>query len=84
MAIPIVLVFLPIGSVSITAVILLLKLSPPLGTNPTRHSPWDILRQAVRLSFTGATLVAGTATCLVLTLQWGVNTKAWDDESSII
>jgi hypothetical protein len=42
------------------------------------------LRQAARLDFVGATLVAGAVTCLVLALQWGGNTKPWNDKSVII
>ncbi|KIM82572.1 hypothetical protein PILCRDRAFT_820439 [Piloderma croceum F 1598] len=75
---------LPIGGVSVTAVIFLLKSSPPLGADLTKRSPRDILRQAARLDFVGATLVAGVVTSLVLALQWGGNTKPWNDKSVII
>jgi hypothetical protein len=36
-----------------------------------------------QLDFIGATLVAGAVTCLVLALQWGENTKAWNDKSIV-
>ncbi|KAJ6626347.1 major facilitator superfamily domain-containing protein, partial [Mycena sp. CBHHK59/15] len=58
---------LPIGGVSVCAVVLL-------------RSSRDILQQVVRLDFVGAILV----TCLVLALQWGGNTKTWDDKDVII
>jgi MFS family permease len=75
---------LPIGGVSITAVLLLLKAAPPLGSDPTKRSPRDLLRQAAGLDFLGATLVAAAVTCLVLALQWGGNTKPWNDKAVII
>jgi EmrB/QacA subfamily drug resistance transporter len=75
---------LPIGGVSLTAVTFLVKSSPPLGADLTKRSPRDILRQAAHLDFIGATLVAGAVTCLVLALQWGGNTKPWNDKDIII
>ncbi|KAJ7253497.1 ABC transporter [Mycena rebaudengoi] len=75
---------LPIGGVSLIAVLLLLKASLPLGADPTKRSPKDIFRQILRLDFGGATLVAGAVTTLVLALQWGGNTKPWDDKAVII
>ncbi|KAJ7122581.1 ABC transporter [Mycena crocata] len=75
---------LPIGGVSMTAVIFLLKAAPPLGADLTKRSPKDILKQALGLDFLGATLMAGAVTCVVLALQWGGNTKPWDDKAVII
>jgi hypothetical protein len=63
---------------------LLLKAAPPLGSDPTKRAPRDIIRQILRLDFLGATLVAGAITCVVLALQWGGNTKPWGDKSVII
>ncbi|KAJ7867670.1 ABC transporter [Mycena olivaceomarginata] len=75
---------LPIGGISLTAVTLLLKAAPPLGSDPTKRAWRDIVRQILRLDFLGATLVAGAITCMVLALQWGGNTKPWGDKSVII
>ncbi|KAJ7137537.1 ABC transporter [Mycena crocata] len=75
---------LPIGGVSMIAVIFLLKAAPPLGADLTKRSLKDILKQALRLDFLGATLMAGAVTCLVLALQWGGNTKPWDDKAVIM
>ncbi|KAJ7286552.1 ABC transporter [Mycena rebaudengoi] len=75
---------LPIGGVSLTAVLLLLKASPPLGADRTKRSPKDIFQQVLRLDYVGAILVAGAVTSLVLALQWGGNTKPWDDKAVII
>ncbi|KAJ6622510.1 major facilitator superfamily domain-containing protein, partial [Mycena sp. CBHHK59/15] len=75
---------LPIGGVSLVAVTFLLKASPPLGSDPTKRSPKDIFQQMLRMDFVGATLVAAAVTCLVLALQWGGNTKAWNDKAVII
>ncbi|KAJ6451240.1 ABC transporter, partial [Mycena vitilis] len=75
---------LPIGGVSLTAVTFLLKASPPLGSDPTKRSWADIWPQVVRMDFLGATLVAGAVTSVVLALQWGGNTKAWDDTAVLV
>ncbi|KAJ7445535.1 ABC transporter, partial [Mycena galericulata] len=44
----------------------------------------DLLRQVGRMDFVGAILVAGAVTTLVLALQWGGNTKPWNDQAIII
>lgn len=36
------------------------------------------------MDFVGATLVAAAVTCVVLALQWGGNTKPWNDKAVII
>ncbi|KAJ7501827.1 ABC transporter [Mycena galericulata] len=74
---------LPSG-VSIVAVTFILKSAPPLGSDPNKRSFKDIFAQILRLDFFGATLVAGSVTCLVLALQWGGNTKPWGDKAVII
>ncbi|KAJ7666848.1 putative transporter [Mycena polygramma] len=75
---------LPIGGISVTAVVLLLKASPPLGADPTKRSLRDIFHQVLRLDFLGVTLVAASITSMVLALQWGGNTKPWGDKDVII
>ncbi|KAJ7212655.1 ABC transporter [Mycena pura] len=75
---------LPVGGISVAAVTLLLKASPPLGSDPTKRSWRDIAQQAARMDFVGAILVAASVTSLVLSLQWGGNTKAWGDKAVII
>lgn len=66
------------------AVTFLLKASAPLGSDPTKRTPKDIFRQVLRMDFLGAFLVAATVTPLVLALQWGGNTKPWNDKDVII
>lgn len=75
---------MPIGGVSIVCITLLLKASPPLGSDLTKRSTREILRQVVHLDFVGATLIAGAVTSLVLALQWGGNTKSWGNIAVII
>ncbi|KAF7364978.1 Major facilitator transporter-like protein [Mycena venus] len=75
---------LPLGGVSICGVLFLLKAAPPLGSDPSKRSTRDILQQTLQLDFVGVTLVAGAITCMVLALQWGGNTKAWNDKAVII
>ncbi|KAF7335567.1 Major facilitator transporter-like protein [Mycena venus] len=75
---------LPLGGVSITGVVFLLKAAPPLGSDPTKRTRRDILQQTLHLDFLGAILVAAAVTSLVLALQWGGNTKPWGDKDVII
>ncbi|KAJ7117255.1 transporter [Mycena crocata] len=75
---------LPIGGVSMFAVLFLLEAAPPLGADLTKRSNKDIFQQALRLDFVGAILMAGAVTSVVLALQWGGNTKPWDDKAVII
>jgi hypothetical protein len=42
------------------------------------------MKQVVRMDFVGAILVAGAVTNIVLALQWGGNTKPWNDKAVII
>ncbi|KAJ6502687.1 hypothetical protein C8R47DRAFT_969562 [Mycena vitilis] len=74
---------LPVGGVSVSAVTFLLKAAPPLGSDPTKRSRGDILRQVGRMDFLGAVLVAGAVTSIILALQWGGNTKPWNDRAVI-
>ncbi|KAJ6505778.1 ABC transporter [Mycena vitilis] len=75
---------LPVGGVSLIAVALIMKASPPLGSDPSNRSWPELLRQVARMDFLGATLVAGAVTSVVLALQWGGNTKPWDDKAVIV
>ncbi|KAJ7445119.1 ABC transporter, partial [Mycena latifolia] len=75
-------IHLPIGSVSVTAVLFLLKATPPLGSDTAKRSWRDIIGQVGRLDFFGATLIAVTS--IVLSLQWDGNTKPWNDKAVII
>ncbi|KAJ7716965.1 ABC transporter [Mycena maculata] len=75
---------LPIGGVSLVAVILILKTNPPLGSDPRKRSFRDIVRQGMHMDFVGATLIAGGVTCLLMALQWGGNTKPWNSKAVII
>jgi nitrogen fixation-related uncharacterized protein len=42
------------------------------------------MRQVAQLDFIGAILVAGAVTNIVLALQWGGNTKQWNDKAVIV
>ncbi|KAJ7168989.1 major facilitator superfamily domain-containing protein [Mycena filopes] len=75
---------LPLGGVSLCGVTFLLKAAPPLGADLTKRSYRDLLQQVIRIDYVGATLVAAAVTSLVLALQWGGNTKPWDDKDVII
>ncbi|KAF8142681.1 ABC transporter [Mycena galopus ATCC 62051] len=73
---------LPLGGVSICGVAFLLQASPPLGQSARPQR--EMFQEAVSLDFIGTTLVAAAVTCLILALQWGGNTKSWDDKAVII
>ncbi|KAJ7143873.1 major facilitator superfamily domain-containing protein [Mycena epipterygia] len=75
---------LPIGGLSVVAVVFLLKAAPPLGADPAKRSRSDLGNQVRHIDWVGATLVSGAVTTLVLALQWGGNTKPWNDEAVII
>ncbi|KZP21398.1 MFS general substrate transporter [Athelia psychrophila] len=75
---------LPIGGLSFFLVAILLKSSAPLGADLTKCSWQDQWAQVKGLDFLGATFVAGSITCISLSLQWGGNTKAWGDKDVII
>ncbi|OQE30844.1 hypothetical protein PENFLA_c002G07449 [Penicillium flavigenum] len=68
---------LPIGGVSIVAIILLLDAPPPLGSEGYNRSFKTMLWRTAALDWIGAILSLGAVTSLVLGLQWGGNEKAW-------
>ncbi|KAJ7430496.1 ABC transporter [Mycena galericulata] len=72
------------GGVSVVAVTFLLKAAPPLGSDPNQRAWKDLMRQVSRMDFVGAILIAGTVSTLILALQWGGNTKPWNDKAVII
>ncbi|KAJ7474899.1 ABC transporter [Mycena latifolia] len=74
---------LPIGGVSMMAMTLL-KPVVPLGADPTKRSWSDLLHQVRNIDWIGAILVGAAVTNLVLALQWGGNTKPWNDKAVII
>ncbi|BGP56817.1 hypothetical protein JCM8202v2_004448 [Rhodotorula sphaerocarpa] len=74
---------LPVGGVTILVATLMLKSSLPLGADPTKRSPRDILHQTLRMDWVGAALVLGGVTALVLALQWGGNEKPWNSGAVI-
>ncbi|KAJ7182964.1 ABC transporter [Mycena crocata] len=75
---------LPIGGLSLFVVILSLPAAPPLGSDLTTRSPRALLNQVLHMDFIGAVLIAAAVTCIVLALQWGGNTKSWNDAAVII
>ncbi|KAJ7646955.1 ABC transporter [Roridomyces roridus] len=78
------LINLPVGGVSLVAVTFLLKAQTPLGADPAKRRPRDILDQFLRMDFFGGLLVAGFVTSLMLALQWGGNTKSWGNYAVIV
>ncbi|BGP18086.1 hypothetical protein JCM10213_003420 [Rhodosporidiobolus nylandii] len=71
---------LPIGcGITLPACTLLLKASPPLGSDPNDRSWRSIGRQTLRMDWLGGILTLGAVTALVLALQWGGNQRPWND-----
>lgn len=75
---------LPIGGVAVVILTLFLKTALPLGADPTKRSWSDILHQVRHIDWVGQALVSAAVTALILALQWGGNTKAWNDKAVII
>ncbi|KAK7050321.1 major facilitator transporter-like protein [Favolaschia claudopus] len=75
---------LPIGGVAMCVIGVLLKPVLPLGADPDKRSWPELLHQVRRIDWVAAFLVAGGVTCLGLALQWGGNTKQWNDKAVII
>ncbi|KAK6996675.1 major facilitator superfamily domain-containing protein [Favolaschia claudopus] len=74
---------LPIGGVSLAVVLLTLPARPPLGSDPTQRAAKALLKQVLHMDLVGAVLVSAAVTCLVLALQWGGNSKSWNDGAVI-
>ncbi|KAJ7084715.1 putative transporter [Mycena epipterygia] len=75
---------LPIGGLSFAVVTFALPAAPPLGADFTKRSPKALLSQVLHMDLVGATIVSAAVTCIVLALQWGGNTKPWDDAAVIV
>lgn len=69
---------LPTGGVALLAIWGLLDSVPPLGVSSS-VSIRERIRQTVNMDWIGATLCFASVTCLVLALQWGGNTRPWND-----
>ncbi|KAF7303924.1 MFS general substrate transporter [Mycena indigotica] len=77
---------LPIGGVSLITVTLLLEATPPLGSEAdhVKRTWTKTLSSVSEIDYVGVVLVAGAVTTLMLSLQWGSNTKEWGDKDLII
>lgn len=74
---------LPVGGVTLFAITFLLKAAPPFGCKPEENTTQARLHRLLYMDWLGAGLVLASVTCLVLALQWGGNTKPWNDGSVI-
>ncbi|KAG8703474.1 hypothetical protein FRC08_002816 [Ceratobasidium sp. 394] len=69
---------LPFGALSILAILILFDARPPVRTDLFQYtSRW---RKWAALDWIGAALCLGFVTCLLLPLQWGGNTRPWNDK----
>ncbi|KAJ7069584.1 ABC transporter [Mycena amicta] len=75
---------LPVGLVSLVGVFFLLDSSPPIGSDPTKRSWSDLMRQVSQMDYVGVALISAALTTLVLALQWGGNQKPWNDKAVVI
>ncbi|KAL5637472.1 hypothetical protein ACGC1H_004034 [Rhizoctonia solani] len=69
---------LPFGAVSIGAILVLFDARPPVRTDLFQYD--KVWRKWAALDWVGAALCLGFVTCLLLPLQWGGNTKPWNDK----
>lgn len=70
---------LPLGAFSAVVVAALLPLHPPLGSTAESQGQ-SLVKKWLNLDWVGAILSLGMVTTLVLPLEWGGVTRAWDDK----
>ncbi|KAG8877203.1 hypothetical protein FRB97_003589 [Tulasnella sp. 331] len=70
---------LPLGAVTLLSIALLVK---PQHSVPTDYTI-PVWKRIIRLDWVGSVLLLGTATSVLLPLQWGGVTKSWNDKSVI-
>ncbi|KAK4699990.1 hypothetical protein P7C70_g6266, partial [Phenoliferia sp. Uapishka_3] len=75
---------LPVGAITLVAISVLLKASPPLGADMEKQNLRGMLQQTLRMDWLGGALVLSSVTMLVLALNWGGNTKPWDSPAVIV
>jgi len=69
---------LPIGALSVFVIVLFLKAEyTPL--NRSDNLEFNVWQRWLRLDWAGTFMCLGIVTSLLLPLQWGGNTKAWND-----
>ncbi|EJU00069.1 MFS general substrate transporter [Dacryopinax primogenitus] len=72
---------LPIGAVSVVVILLLIEARPAIGSEVT--DGMNQLQRWLSLDWIGAFLSIGMVVCLILPLQWGGNSKPWNDPAVI-
>lgn len=75
---------LPVGAVTLVAVSLLLKASPPLGADLAKQNLRGMLEQTLHMDWLGGGLVLASVTCLVLALNFGGVTMPWNSPAVIV
>ncbi|KAF7378123.1 Major facilitator transporter-like protein [Mycena sanguinolenta] len=75
---------IPVGGASMAVIAILLKPVIPLGADLAKRSRKDLWDQVRNIDFVAAVLASGSVTCLGLALQWGGNTKSWNDKAVIV
>ncbi|KAG9028011.1 hypothetical protein FS842_004823 [Serendipita sp. 407] len=70
---------LPFGAISLAAVLLFQPTNPP-PPNKLYTPETTTLQKWLSLDWVGAFLSLATITCLLLPLQWGGNSRAWNDK----
>lgn len=73
---------MPIGAISVVVIAAFLQ-AQYTGLNSQTDMKESTLRRWLRLDWLGTLLCLGLVTSLLLPLQWGGNTKSWDDKSVI-
>lgn len=75
---------LPVGGISLVAIMFLLDAPPPLGSETYDRSTKTMLWRTATLDWAGAALSLAAITSLVLGLQWGGNEKTWNSADVIV
>jgi EmrB/QacA subfamily drug resistance transporter len=72
---------LPLGGITVVTIIFLIKSSPVINEDAVAGKTW--WQKWAGLDWIGSALALGMVTSLLLPLQWGGNTKPWNDKTVI-
>ncbi|WVQ71500.1 hypothetical protein IAR50_001038 [Cryptococcus sp. DSM 104548] len=76
---------LPLGAISIIAILLFQPSTPPLGLENTYTGySWSMLKQVLLCDWVGVCLATAWGTCFILAAQWAGVSKAWNHWSVIV
>ncbi|WWD21836.1 hypothetical protein CI109_106324 [Kwoniella shandongensis] len=76
---------LPFGGIALACLFVFQPAAPPLGhAKDYKGYGYHMIHQVIRLDWVGMVLSMAWAVCLILALQWGGVTRAWNDAGVIV